>query len=291
MENELQIKGNISFMGINLPNVYGGFGEDKKCILAKSVAEIHGVELKRINELIKNNMDEFEVGIDILDLKAGRYQRPVLENDLFTKTQYSNAKNIYLLSESGYMTLVMLMRTPKAKEIRKKLRKEYFEMREQLEQEQKLSKTLEEQKKEYLLQVYEGGLNAIEGTKKLIELETKELNKTIETQGETIKEQEPFVAIAMERLDKGECLSLTDINEGMNIVRGRLTKWAKEKGYLHKTLIEVNKTGKKYFKVYINGKYKSIGVTKEGVKLINDNLEEIRNFGVKSNKSNKKIKF
>lgn len=77
----------------------------------------------------------------------------------------------------------------------------------------------------------------------------------------------------------------------MNIVRGRLTKWAKEKGYLHKTQTEVNESGRKYFKVYINGKYKSIGVTKEGVKLINDNLEEIRNFGVKKNKDDKKIKF
>ena len=37
----------------------------------------------------------------------------------------------------------------------------------------------------------------------------------------------------------------------MNIVRGRLTKWAKEKGYLHKTQTEVNESGRKYFKVYI----------------------------------------
>ena len=27
---------------------------------------------------------------------------------------------------------------------------------------------------------------------------------------------------------------------GMSIVRGRLTKWAKEKGYLHKTQAECN---------------------------------------------------
>lgn len=134
-------------------------------------------------------------------------------------------------------------------------------------------------------------LVASEEEKLVLKEENKELTNTISIQGETIKEQKPFVDIALERIAKGECLSLTDINTGMNIVRGRLTKWAKEKGYLHKTQTEVNESGRKYFKVYINGKYKSIGVTKEGVKLINDNLEEIRNFGVKKNKEDKKIKF
>lgn len=134
-------------------------------------------------------------------------------------------------------------------------------------------------------------LVASEEEKLALKEENKELTNTISIQGETIKEQKPFVDIALERIAKGECLSLTDINTGMNIVRGRLTKWAKEKGYLHKTQTEVNESGRKYFKVYINGKYKSIGVTKEGVKLINDNLEEIRNFGVKKNKGGKKIKF
>ena len=134
-------------------------------------------------------------------------------------------------------------------------------------------------------------LVASEEEKLALKEENKELTNTISIQGETIKEQKPFVDIALERIAKGECLSLTDINAGMNIVRGRLTKWAKEKGYLHKTQTEVNESGRKYFKVYINGKYKSIGVTKEGVKLINDNLEEIRNFGVKKNKEDKKNKF
>ena len=134
-------------------------------------------------------------------------------------------------------------------------------------------------------------LVASEEEKLALKEENKELTNTISIQGETIKEQKPFVDIALERIAKGECLSLTDINTGMNIVRGRLTKWAKEKGYLHKTQTEVNESGRKYFKVYINGKYKSIGVTKEGIKLINNNLEEIRNFGAKKNKGDKKIKF
>ena len=169
----------------------------------------------------------------------------------------------------------------------KELKEENAKLKQQL-QNQKPQLSPQEQ---LALQLFNGGIDAITAHKQLLELETKELNKTIETQGETIKEQKPFVDIALERIAKGECLSLTDINTGMNIVRGRLTKWAKEKGYLHKTQTEVNESGRKYFKVYINGKYKSIGVTKEGIKLINNNLEEIRNFGAKKNKGDKKIKF
>ena len=66
---ELQIKGTQNFLGVNIPIIEGGFGENQKVILAKTVAEIHGMELKHINEIINNNIDEFEFGIDILDLK------------------------------------------------------------------------------------------------------------------------------------------------------------------------------------------------------------------------------
>lgn len=142
--NNLTIKGTTNFMGMELPNIYGGFGEDKKCILAKDVAEIHDTRIDKINALINNNLDEFEKGIDIIDLKTEPCQGFVLENGLFTKAQWGNAKNIYLLSEQGYMALVMLMRTDKAKEIRKQLRRDYFSMREEKRNEYHTPKTPEE---------------------------------------------------------------------------------------------------------------------------------------------------
>ena len=48
-ENQLQIKGQTKFMGVNIPVLEGGFGEDKKCVLAKDIAIIHNVETKTIN--------------------------------------------------------------------------------------------------------------------------------------------------------------------------------------------------------------------------------------------------
>lgn len=141
----LEIKGTTEFMGLELPNIYGGFGQDKKCILAKDVAEIHKVELKEINRLINNNIEEFEDGIDIIDLNCSDYYSPQFLKELgFTKMQVSKAKNIYLLSEQGYMALVMLMRTDKAKEIRKQLRKEYFYLKEEVQAVTKIAESTAE---------------------------------------------------------------------------------------------------------------------------------------------------
>ena len=69
MMNELMVSGKQEFMGVEIPVVYGGFGEGQKVILAREVAKIHEVQLKDVNRIINNNKDEFEEGIDILDLK------------------------------------------------------------------------------------------------------------------------------------------------------------------------------------------------------------------------------
>lgn len=55
--------GNIEFTGIE-----GGFGENKKSILAKDVAQIHEQSVGNINRLINNNRKWFEDGIDVIDL-------------------------------------------------------------------------------------------------------------------------------------------------------------------------------------------------------------------------------
>lgn len=120
---ELVTRGTTEFMGIEVPNIYGGFKEGNKCVLVKDIAKIHGYEVYKLNELINNNIDEFEVGIDILDLKNnGDYQAPLMELG-FSNRDISISKNIYLLSEQGYMALVSLMRTEKAREIRKQFKK------------------------------------------------------------------------------------------------------------------------------------------------------------------------
>lgn len=129
---ELVIRGRQEFLGMDIPVIEGGFGEGKKVMLAKTIAEVHGEELRVINQIINRNLDEFEFGVDIIDLKQITNCDLFLQDGLFTKAQWGNAKNIYLLSEQGYMLLVGFMKTDKAKEIRKQLRRDYFSMREAL---------------------------------------------------------------------------------------------------------------------------------------------------------------
>ena len=140
MNNKLIVKGTQEFLGKEIPVLEGGFGEGQKVMLAKTIAEIHEKEVKEINKLINDNIEEFKFGIDILDLKTGDYKEPVLQKGLLTKAQWGNSNKIYLLSEQGYFALVQLMRTEKAKEIRKELRREYFKMRETIKNNDKLKK-------------------------------------------------------------------------------------------------------------------------------------------------------
>lgn len=181
--NKILVKGTQEFMDKEIPVVEGGFSEGQKVVLAKTIAEIHETEIKKVNELINNNLDEFDFGIDILDLS------PVVTKDQSVKellllSGYTNRGitstlnqngNIYLLSEQGYHALVSLMRTDKAKVIRKQLRREYFTMREIITSDEQL-------KAQLLLEIYNGGQSGVLASKQLTELEKKPLLDKIEKQ-------------------------------------------------------------------------------------------------------------
>lgn len=116
--------GNIEFTGIE-----GGFGENKKSILAKDVAQIHEQSVGNINRLINNNRKWFEDGVDVIDLlnasEAFRNFAHQLGLDKSNRTQH-----IYLLSERGYSLLVKFMDDEKATRVYKQLLDNYFNMRE-----------------------------------------------------------------------------------------------------------------------------------------------------------------
>jgi len=129
--NELIIKGKVKVCGVEVPNLYGGFGKDQKTILAKTVAELHSRELKKINELIKNHIEDkyFEEGTDFIDLKNGLLKVPL--NELgFSKRDISISKNIYLLSQQGYTLLLKLLDTPLSRKEYKIVIRDYFTIKE-----------------------------------------------------------------------------------------------------------------------------------------------------------------
>lgn len=185
--NELKVNGTQKFMGIDIPIVEGGFGENQKVILAKTIAKIHNQPLKKINQLIKDNIEEFEIGVDLLDLKSGYLESTEFLKWIMNKQSISNSTNIYLLSEQGYMLLVGFMKTEKAKEIRKKLRREYFTMR-------KVINSTEQLKATYLLAIYNGGQDAVTASKKLTEIEVKEAKKPLIEKNDTLNTENDLLA-------------------------------------------------------------------------------------------------
>lgn len=129
---QLVVNGTQNFMGKSIPVVSGGFGQGKKCMSDKTIAEIHGVKVIHVRELIGRNFQRFKEGVDFVDLKV------IVQNDnnLFTQLGYSQmqiskAEHIYILSERGYSKLIKIMDTDLAWEIHDKIMDEYFDMREE----------------------------------------------------------------------------------------------------------------------------------------------------------------
>ena len=224
---ELQIKGTQNFLGVNIPIIEGGFGENQKVILAKTVAEIHDMRMDKVNDLIRNNIDEFEIGVDLLDLKVNLTKGYNFEELGFTKMQVSKAKNIYLLSEQGYFALVQLMRTDKAKEVRKQLRREYFTMREVINSNEQL-------KAQLLLKIYKGGQEAILSTRQLVDIEVKESTKPLL---DKIEENKPKVNYYENVLNTEGTMTTSQVAKGFNMTAQKLNN------YLHDKKVQFKKSG------------------------------------------------
>ena len=139
--SELKVNGVQNFLGVVIPVIEGGFGNGQKVILVKDIAKIHNTRVAKINELINSNIDEFELGIDILDMKNNKEFLGISKDSgIYTQNSINASSYIYLLSEQGYMILVGFMRTEKSKEIRKQLRREYFKMRTEIKQENSIER-------------------------------------------------------------------------------------------------------------------------------------------------------
>lgn len=127
------IEGTQKFSGKEIPVVSGGFGQDKKCMSDKTIAEIHGMEVKNIRARITDNIKRFKENIDIIDLKKGAYETSTLDLLIvlgYSKQSITQAEHIYILSERGYAKLIKIMDSELAWEIHDKLIDEYFILRE-----------------------------------------------------------------------------------------------------------------------------------------------------------------
>lgn len=138
--NSLRVNGIKNIEGMEFHDIEGGFGEGKKALLVKEIANIHGRELKVINQAINMNKERFKEGIDIVDLKSVNWIDRDLLNDLgFSNSSIANANHIYSLSERGYSKLLKILEDDFAWEQYDKLVDGYFNMRAEKKQEKQLS--------------------------------------------------------------------------------------------------------------------------------------------------------
>ena len=127
--NELKNIGKQHIGKYEFTGIEGGFGEGKKAMLVKDIAEIHGSTVKRVNELINRNRKRFKDEVDIIDLLSDESFAVVLNDSGFNQNQINASKNIYLLSERGYSKLLKILEDDKAWEVYEELVDNYFNMR------------------------------------------------------------------------------------------------------------------------------------------------------------------
>lgn len=147
--NKLAIKGIKQIESMKFHDIEGGFGEGKKSMLVKEIAEIHGRELRGVNERINLNKKRFNDYIDIIDLLGIDLTDTEIKEFGFTQQSINSYRGlkakgqmtgIYILSERGYAKLLKILEDDVAWEQYEKLVDGYFNMRSE---QPKLSKELQ----------------------------------------------------------------------------------------------------------------------------------------------------
>jgi len=126
----LTLNGSVVINGKKTVKLYGGFGDNQPCILAKQVAELHDYELKEINQLVNNNLNWFDKDIDYLDLKNSVISNDRVLTEFFSRQSIANSEHIFLFSQQGYALLCKLLKSDLAKQIYKQMVRDYFRLRE-----------------------------------------------------------------------------------------------------------------------------------------------------------------
>ena len=274
----IDVKGTQEFMGKEIPVVEGGFGEGKRCLTDKTIAEIHGMQPKNVRARITDNLKRFKEDVDYIDLKVAydtSNNLELLQSLGYSKMQISKAEHIYLLSERGYAKLIKIMDTDLAWDIHDKLIDEYFAMRKVINSDEQLKSNL-------LLKIYNGGQNGVLASKKLTELETRPLQDTIEKQSNTINELLPAANYTKKVLeDNDTLLTITQIAKDFGMSGQALNDLLHDLGVQYKQngqwLLYSKYQGKGYARTVqseIKNAKPQTKWTQKGKKFINDTLRK-----------------
>lgn len=185
--NELKVNGTQKFMGIEIPIVEGGFGENCRVVSAKSIAEIHKTLVKEINQSIGRLIKRGRLveNIDYINMFSNE-QFKVTASDLGLITS-NGQKQCFILSERGYTKLIKYMDDDKSWDIMDQFVDEYFSMRQVISSNEQL-------KANYLLAIYNGGQDAVIASKKLTDIEVEEAKKPLIEKNDTLNTENDLLA-------------------------------------------------------------------------------------------------
>lgn len=133
----LRVKGSQRILDHQIPIVEGGFGENKRVITAKTAAELHKMTIGDINKLINNNLKILDQDVDFIDIvEMIRSNGDLREGlNLTLRDVNKTTKHFYILSEPGYIKLVVAMRNDNETkwEVMSNFINGYFRMRSNLD--------------------------------------------------------------------------------------------------------------------------------------------------------------
>ena len=253
MEKQLVVFDERTILGKEF-KMYGNI--ENPLFLAKDVAE--WIEHSNPSKML-NTVDEDEKVTMVCDV-----------TNSYSTSKSRNTQQMLFLTEDGLYEVLMQSRKPIAKQFKKEVKRLLKQMR-------LTSGVVIEGREEEFIRKYFPSFS--DEVKHAMALDLYEKNKQYRAK---LEEQQPHVDLSKKRLSKNGTYTITDVTKTLGLKKGQITGWAKENGYIHKTIIEVNNKGEEYFKVVCtDGEHKGIGVTEKGLNFINDNIEEIKAFSKK----------
>lgn len=253
--NEIKVIDRTNIGGNDIAVIAGGFGEGKRCLTDKQIAEIHEVTTSDIRKAIHRNINRFKNSVDFIDLRSSSFDADLLKILGYSVQQIMQAKNIYLLSERGYAKLIKIMDSDKAWEIHDELIDNYFAMREVINSDDQL-------KAMALLKALEGtsAQDRLEGLNTYTEIKVKEETAPLIA---TIEEQKPDVNFAIKvQEDNQTTYSMSDTAKALKLGFGRNKLLAN----LRRENILMR--GNEPYQRYVDQKYFIVKISDVGVKRV-----------------------
>ncbi|MDR3188944.1 MAG: ORF6N domain-containing protein [Prevotellaceae bacterium] len=122
---------------------------NQQVILDSDVAELYGVETKRINEAVSNNPDKFPEGY-IIGLTDGEWKN--LKSKISTSSWGGKNKLPNVFTEKGLYMLATILKSPKATQTTLAIVETFAKIRELARTVAEISATREEPKQKTLMQ-------------------------------------------------------------------------------------------------------------------------------------------